>query len=129
MIFLGSVLANIGFNVFIPRIPLLKKLDISECKVDAFRNAYEQLIKRDDIKDSVITCMGVSYGGALLLKSSLQGPMVTTPPNSIITYGTIFDVETSLDFIMTGKLNIKGKEVFVKPHEWGVVVCFHNFLS
>ena len=73
--------------------------------------------------------MGVSYGGALLLKSSLEGPMITTPPNSIITYGTIFDVETSLDFIMTGKLNIKGKEVFVKPHEWGVVVCFHNFLS
>ena len=128
MIFLGAVLANIGFNVFIPRIPLLKDLDISEDNIKWFRNAYEQLIQRNDVKNSVITCMGVSYGGALLLKSSLHGPMVKVPPRCLLTYGTIFDVETSLDFVMTGKLNIKGKEVNIKPHEWGMVVCFHNFL-
>jgi len=130
MIFLGSVLANTGFNVYIPRIPLLKDLDISEKNVEWFQNAYNQLLNRDDIKNTIVSCMGVSYGGAILLKSSLGGKMFTqSPPRSIITYGTIYDVHNSLDFVMTGKIKIKGKEVKIKPHEWGLVVCFHNFLN
>ena len=70
MIFLASVLANIGFSVYIPRIPLLKDLDISEKNVDWFVNAYSQIIARDDIIGSKVSCMGLSYGGAILLKSS-----------------------------------------------------------
>ena len=129
MNFLGSVLANIGFDVFIPRIPPLKELNISDVNILYFQKAYEELIKRDDIKNNSISCMGVSYGGALLLKSSLSESMLHNPPHAIITYGTIYDIESSLDFILTGKLIIKGKEVKIKPHEWGVVVGFHNFLS
>jgi len=129
MIFLGAVLANSGFNVYIPRIPLLKDLDISEKNVEWFQNAYDQLLNRDDVKGTKISCMGVSYGGAILLKSSLTGPMREHPPHSMVTYGTIYDVQRSLDFVMTGKINIKGKEVNIKPHEWGLIVCFHNFLS
>ena len=128
MIFLGSVLANIGFSVYIPRIPPLKDLNISEENIAYFQKAYEELLKKDDIKNTKISCVGMSYGGALLLKSSLSGPMAKHPPHSVVTYGTIYDVQTSLDFVMTGKLIIKGEEVNIKPHEWGVVVCFHNFL-
>jgi len=129
MNFLGAVLANIGFDVFIPRIPPLKELNISDVNVVHFQKAYKELVKRDDIKGNLISCMGVSYGGALLLKSSLNGPMIEVPPHSMTTYGTIYDIETSLDFILTGRLMIKGKEVTIKPHEWGVIVGFHNFLS
>jgi len=129
MIFLASVLANIGFSVYIPRIPLLKDLDISEKNVDWFVNAYSQIIARDDIIGSKVSCMGVSYGGAILLKSSLQESMLSSPPHSITTYGTIYDVHKSLDFLINGKIIIKGKEVSIKPHEWGLVVCFHNFLN
>lgn len=129
MIFLASVLANIGFSVYIPRIPLLKDLDISEDNVDWFVNAYQQLTRRDDIRGSKVSCMGVSYGGAILLKSSLREPMLTSPPHCITTYGTIYDVHKSLNFLINGKIMIKGKEVTIKPHEWGLVVCFHNFLN
>ena len=129
MIFLASVLANIGFSVYIPRIPLLKDLDISENNVNWFVNAYSQLTDRDDIKESKVSCMGVSYGGAILLKSSLQESMLSSPPHSITTYGTVYDVHNSLDFLINGKITIKGKEVTIKPHEWGLVVCFHNFLN
>ena len=129
MIFLGSALANIGFNVYIPRIPLLKKLDISEKNVELFDNAYQQLSIIDDIKDTKVTCMGVSYGGAILLKCSLSGFMNKKKPHCLITYGTIYDIPTSLEFLMSGNLNIKGKTVNIKPHEWGVIVGFYNFLS
>jgi len=129
MLFLASTLADIGFNVYIPRIPLLKKLDISENNVKWFDNAYQQLSLMDEIKDTKISCIGVSYGGAILLKSSLSGYMKEHKPHCLFTYATIYDIPTSIDFLMTGKLNIKGKEVQIQPHEWGLVVGFHNFLS
>ena len=115
--------------MYIPRMPLLKDLDISEDNVDWFVNAYSQITARDDTRGSIVSCMGVSYGGAILLKSSLQKPMLSSPPHSITTYGTIYDVHNSLDFLINGKIMIKGKEVTIKPHEWGLVVCFHNFLN
>jgi hypothetical protein len=129
MSFLACTLADIGFNVYIPRIPLLKKLDISEDNVRWFDNAYRQLLSMDEIKGTKVTCIGMSYGGAILLKASLSGYMSEHKPHCLFTYGTIYDIPTSIDFLMTGKLNIKGKEVQIKPHEWGLVVGFHNFLS
>jgi len=129
MLFLASTLAEIGFNVYIPRIPLLMKLDISEKNIRWFDNAYKQISLLDDVKESKVSCMGVSYGGAILLKTSLSGYMNSYPPHCFFTYGTIYDIPTSLEFLMMGKLNIKGKEVQIKPHEWGLVVGFHNFLS
>jgi len=129
LLFLSSVLANIGFNVFIPRMPLLKDLNISEDNVNWFSNGYSQLVKRDDIQGTKISCMGVSFGGAILLKASLQDLMLKSPPHSIITYGTFYDVRKSLEFLTFGKIKIKGKDVSIKPHEWGLVVFMHNFLA
>ena len=60
LLFLSSVLANIGFNVYIPRMPLLKDLNISEDNVDWFSHGYSQLVKRDDIRGSKVSCLGVS---------------------------------------------------------------------
>ena len=103
-------------------------LDISEKNVELFDNAYKELSMIDEIKNTKITCMGVSYGGAILLKCSLSGFMHEQKPHSLITYGTIYDISTSLEFLMNGNLNIKGKKVNIKPHEWGVIVGFYNFL-
>ena len=129
LLFLSSVLANIGFNVYIPRMPLLRDLNISEDNVDWFSYGYSQLIKRDDIQGTKVSCMGVSFGGAILLKASLQDSMLNSPPHSIITYGTFYDVEKSMEFLIRGTIKIKGKDVSIKPHEWGLVVFMHNFLG
>ena len=129
LLFLSSVLSDIGFNVYIPRMPLLKDLNISEDNVDWFSHGYSQLIKRDDIDGSKVSCMGVSFGGAILLKASLQDSMLKSPPHSIITYGTFYDVEKSMEFLIRGKIKIKGKDVSIKPHEWGLVVFMHNFIG
>ena len=129
LLFLSSVLSDIGFNVYIPRMPLLKDLNISEDNVDWFSHGYSQLIKRDDIHGSKVSCMGVSFGGAILLKACLQDSMLKSPPHSIITYGTFYDVEKSMEFLIRGKIKIKGKDVSIKPHEWGLVVFMHNFIA
>ena len=129
LLFLSSVLANIGFNIYIPRMPLLKKLNISEDNVNWFAHGYSQLIKRDDIQGSRISCMGVSFGGAILLKASQNKLMLASPPHSILTYGTYYDVRKSMDFLIHGTINIKGKDIAIQPHEWGLVVFMHNFLA
>ena len=128
LLFLSSVLANIGFNVYIPRMPLLKKLNISEDNVDWFSHAYSQLIKRNDINGTTVSCMGISFGGGILLKASLKELMLTSPPHSILTYGTFYDVKKSMDYLIHGTINIKGKDVVIQPHEWGLIVFMHNFL-
>ncbi len=128
MHFLASVLANTGFDVYIPRIPLLKELNVLEENILYLHKAYEEILNRDDVRGNLVSCMGVSYGGALVLKASLGGYMATNPPHSIITYGTIYDIQTSLDFLISGKIKIKGVEVKIKPHEWGMIVALHNFL-
>ena len=129
LLFLSSVLANIGFNIYIPRMPLLKDLNISVDNVDWFAHGYSQLIKRDDIQGTIVSCMGVSFGGAILLKASLNKLMLACPPHSILTYGTYYDVRKSMDFLIHGTINIKGEDIAIQPHEWGLVVFMHNFLN
>lgn len=126
--FLGAALANVGFNVFIPRIPPLKKLDVSESNVEWFQNAYKQLTSHEDIQGTSVTCIAVSFGGAILMKCLSDGFMRDNEPRCILTYGTMYDVETSLSYMMKAESNINGKIVKFKPHEWAMVVCFHNFL-
>ena len=69
LLFLSSVLSDIGFNVYIPRMPLLKDLNISEDNVDWFSHGYSQLVKRDDIDGSKVSCMGVSFWRSNFIKS------------------------------------------------------------
>ncbi len=127
--FLGAALANIGFSVFIPRIPLLKELNISEENVDWFENAYRKILDREDVTGTSVSCVAVSFGGALLMKCLTQGFMKDNAPDSILTYGAMYDVESSLEYMTKNVITIKGKTVTFKPNEWGLVVCFHNFLG
>ena len=62
------------------------------------------------------------------MKCLADGFMRDNEPRCILTYGTMYDVETSLSYMMKGESNINGKIVKFKPHEWALVVCFHNFL-
>ena len=51
------------------------------------------------------------------------------PPKSIMTFGTYYDIESTLKFLCSGKLKIDNKNYFIKPHSWGLTVLFHNFLD
>ena len=128
MIMLGNALRNAGYNVFLPRIPNLKNLILVKENVDWFSHCYQELLKHESIKNNVIV-VGLSYGGANLLKASMQSGMQKTPPKSILSYGTYFSIETSLDFFLSGNIIYKNKKYLIKPHEWGVIVIFYNFFK
>ena len=129
MINLASIIAKLGYQVYIPRIPPLKKLDISKINIEWFSHAYQQILKRPEINPNNVTITGISYGGSLLLNASLDERMITPKPKSLLIYGAAYEIDTGLDFLLTGKLTHNGKIINIKPNEWGITVILHNYLK
>ena len=129
MIMLGNALRNVGYNVFLPRIPTLKNLLLVKENVDWFSHCYNELLTHPSISKSNIMVVGISYGGANLLKASLSDKMQLNKPKSYLSYGTYFSINTALNFFLEGKINYQNKEYNIKPHEWGMIVLFYNFIN
>ena len=129
MMMLGDSLRKIGYNVYLPRVPSLKNLILDKDNVNWFAHCYQELVKnkigfRDDIM-----IIGLSYGGASLLKATLNKKMQNPKPKSILSYGTYFSIDTALDFFITGQIKFNNKNFNIKPHEWGPIVLFYNFID
>lgn len=128
MIMLANALRNVGYNVYLPRIPNLKKLLIVKDNVDWFSHCYKELLKHTKVNGKVMV-VGMSYGGANLLKASFEKTFNDSPPLSILSYGTYYSIETALNFFLTGEINYKNKLYKITPHEWGPIVIFYNFFK
>ena len=129
MLFLGSIICKLGYKVIIPRIPPLKELKLNEECFNWFAHAYEQIMNRTDIKKEKVSAMALSFGGAVLLKASLDSRISNNPPKSIMTFGTYSNIQTTLKFLCNGKIKLKNETYTIKPHSWGLTVLFHNFLD
>ena len=129
MMMLGSSLRSAGYNVYLPRIPALKKLILEKENIDWFAHCYQQIIRNKiGLKDNIMI-VGLSYGGASLLRATLDKRMQSPKPKSILSYGTYYSINTALDFFMTGKIQYKSKTYNITPHEWGPIVMFYNFID
>jgi hypothetical protein len=126
---LGRLLAQIGFTVYIPRIPPLKNLDISEINIQWFICFYQWILNVKKIDPQKIMMTGISYGGGIMLRAILELNDKLPSPKTILTYGTYSNGETMLKFLLNGEITIKGKIYRVSPHEWGLIVIFHNYLK
>ena len=80
--YLAKILTKFGYNVFIPRIPPLMQLDISNKNVAWITYLYELIQLRQDVNSEHIIAVGISYGGGMLLKASLNDKMTKNPPKS-----------------------------------------------
>ena len=129
MLFLASIICKLGYKVIIPRIPPLKELKLNEQCFDWFAHAYQQILIREDIIKTKVSAMALSFGGAVLLKASLDSRISDNPPKSIMTFGTYSNIQSTLKFLCDGKINLDKNSYTIKPHSWGLTVLFHNFLD
>ena len=129
ILILGTLLAQIGFTVYIPRIPPLKNLDISEVNVGWFIHFYQWLLDVKKVEAQQTAMVGISYGGGLMLKALLKIKEQSPMPKTIMTYGTFSDAESTIKFLLTGEISDKGKTFCITPNEWGLIVIFQNFLK
>jgi len=129
MLMLGNSLRNAGYNVYLPRVPALKKLQLEKENIDWFAHCYQELVQHKiGYKDNIMI-VGLSYGGASLLRATLDKRMQSPKPKSILSYGTYYSINTALDFFITGSIQHKGKTYKITPHEWGPIVMFYNFID
>ena len=129
MLFLGSIICKLGYRVFIPRIPPLKQLKLNDECFNWVAHSYTQIIQREGVsKDKIIT-MALSFGGGVLLKASFDSRIAQNPPKSIMTFGTYCDIQSTLQFLCNGQINLVDKSYVIKPHSWGLTVLFYNFLD
>ena len=126
---LASITASLGYKVFIPRIPPLKDLNITDININWFAHAYAELIQRNDINPNEVTVTGISFGGSLLLNSILDERMNKPKPKSLMIYGAAFNINNGFGFLLNGEINYNGEKIVIHPNEWGGAVIMHNFLS
>ena len=88
MMMLGSSLRDAGYNVYLPRIPSLKNLILEKENVDWFAHCYNELATNKIESQNNIMVIGLSYGGASLLRATLDSRMQDHKPKSILSYGT-----------------------------------------
>jgi len=129
MLMLGQILARNGFKVYIPRIPPLKNLDITIINVQWFTCFYKWIINLERVNPQQILMTGISYGGGLMLRMLKEINGSIPPPKSILTFGTFSDVQTLLQYFLTGNLSVNGKQIHIPPNKWGLVVLFQNYLK
>ncbi len=129
MIMLGQVLAQNGFKVYIPRIPPLKKLDITIINVQWFTCFYQWIINTEKVNPQKILMAGMSYGGGLMLRMLKEINNKVPLPKSVLTFGTYSDSHSLLHYFLTGNISVKGKQFNIPPNEWGLVVIFQNYLK
>ena len=129
MLFLGSIICNLGYKVFIPRIPPLKELRLNNDCFDWVAHSYAEIIKRNDVLNNKVIAMALSFGGGVLLKASFDSRISQTPPKSIMTFGTYCDIQSTLKFLCDGEIKLDNQKYLIQPHSWGLTVLFHNFLD
>ena len=129
MISLATTIMNLGYNTFIPRIPPLKALNIKSENIEWFVKAYDEIINRNDVDKTSVAIIGISFGGSILLKATLDTKIKSNPPLSILIYGSCFDLETGLNFLLSGEIEHNGKIAHIPPNDWGLTVLFHNFIK
>ena len=126
---LGNALCKAGYTVYLPQIPDLKNLDINQSNIEWFAHCYKELVDNHVKSKHNVMIVGLSFGGAALLKASQDSRMQNPKPKSILSYGTYYSMDSALNFFITGKITLDNKTYNIKPHEWGIIVMFYNFLD
>ena len=126
MINLALALANSGIKVYIPRLPKLTELELHSNTIDLIAHYY-LYIKSMSSKN--IVPAGISFGGGLLMKAMVKDKINDKLPKSILTYGTYYSLESSINFLISGVNDINGIHGYVKPNVWGLIVLFHNYIA
>ena len=129
ILMIARVLAGVGYRVLVPQVPPLKRLKITD-ESTAWLSGFQNWIdERPAISGRPVAWVAMSFGGTLLLRTTLSETFKSRPPCAIMTYGSFCNLESTYDFLLTGKMMTPEGEEYLEPHEWGKIVVFLNYLS
>ena len=129
ILMIARVLAGVGYRVLVPQVPPLKRLQITD-ESSAWLAGFQQWMQADDsIRKMPVAWVAMSFGGTLLLRTTLSEAFQEKPPCAIMTYGSFCNLESTYDYLLSGKMVTPHGEEFLEPHEWGKIVVFLNYLA
>ena len=124
ILMIARVLAGVGYRVLVPQVPPLKRLKITD-ESTAWLSGFQSWIdERPAISGRPVAWVAMSFGGTLLLRTTLSETFKSRPPCAIMTYGSFCNLESTYDFLLTGKMMTPEGEEYLEPHEWGKIVVF-----
>ncbi|MFQ6674386.1 MAG: dienelactone hydrolase family protein, partial [Fidelibacterota bacterium] len=124
----GRSLARIGLRTFLPGLPRLKEAKVEERTVEEMVDVFESVTGRGDVDPDRVVVAGMSFGGSLLVKASMDDRM-RGKPAAVLSYGSYFDLERALEFALSGDFTDDTHHYHFQPDAWGRIVFFHNFLD
>lgn len=127
LIKLGRALAAGGITAIAPRIPPLKILQLREDIQGYFIHFYHWYL--DKHPGEKVSTAGLSYGGSTVMSMVLDTRMGHRAPSKVLVYGTYCNLDTALDFLLTGEIPDKEAVVKLPTNTWAIIVMFHNFLN
>ncbi len=123
---LAQNLVRLNVRVFYPLLPHLANMKLSPLTIPRMKRFYQQVEKRDDILPDKILISGFSFSGGMVLKLSTD-PEIN--PAGVISYGSYYDLESTLRFFFTGQAQYKSTRVEIVPHEYTKAVWFWNYID
>ena len=79
--------------------------------IDWFAHCYQELAQHKIESKNNIMIVGLSYGGASLLRATLDKRTQSPKPKSVLSYGTYYSIDTALDFFITGIIKYNNIEL------------------
>lgn len=126
---MAYLIAGMKIRVYLPRLPLLKDLIISPDNSEWMVHFYKWVCNEEKTLSRKIYLIGMSFGGALLLKANLKLNQFTPSPVAVMTYGTFYNFDTTFNFLTTGIHHLEEVKMYCQPHDWGTVVILNNYLK
>ena len=128
MLMIARVLASGGYRVLVPQVPPLKRLRITEESSAWLLSFQNWMLEDEETSNDNISWVAMSFGGTLLLKTTLEQAFVECPPRAILTYGSFCNLESTYDYLLSGLLHEPDGTRYQTPHAWGKIVVFLNYL-
>jgi len=129
ILMIARVLAGVGYRVLVPQVPPLKRLQITDESSAWLRGFQQWMASQTSINGAPVAWVAMSFGGTLLLRTTLSEAFQENPPCAIMTYGSFCNLETTYDYLLSGKMMTPQGEEYLEPHEWGKIVVFLNYLA
>lgn len=125
---LAEGLGRAGIRAVIPRLPFLREVLIREDSAEGIVQSFLAVRSRADVRPDSVGLVGMSFSGALVLKACAD-PRIKGKPSAVVCYGTYYDFESLVRFVLTGWFRENGVEKQIVPNEYPRLAFFHNYLE
>jgi fermentation-respiration switch protein FrsA (DUF1100 family) len=115
IVWLGRLVARIGFVVLVPDLPGLRSLQARETDVEGMVDSFRFLAgQAGRVRPDRVGLMGISYGAGPTLIAAAD-PRIAGRVHFVLSLGGYFDLVDVIGFVTTGHYTWQGHNGYIPP--------------